>query len=316
MAFDSLLKPQRPPTPPKTAALTPASSKRPDNPSLPKWLDDVRTAKAVAKAQHKDILLEITRPVTSGDPKTAPPAKTLLDSELFLDHAGATFVLLRLTASPQMPDRTIARVSGLVARTPVTRFPTFVLLDSNGKPYARSELISQRVSAYRREFDRLQQIQIRSDRQLALAAVTTGAECDYHLDAVLRIVNPLADTEYAELEQRVTALDPQNKAGLKAKYQAAVLRHKTESEIQREVSPLMERWQFQAALARIDWLMVDAKLSRDQRQRLLAFKGQAYCGLGDPARSAKVLAQAIAIDPNSESGRVASDLKQHLPKSH
>jgi hypothetical protein len=315
VAFDFVLKPHRPPAPPKTASLTPTSPKRADPPPLPKWLDDLRAAKAVAKAEHKDILLEFARPVAESAPVIAAThSKTLLDSDLFLNRAGAAFVLLRLTVSPEMPDRTVARVTHLLARMAVTRFPTFVLLDSQGVPYARSELITQRVSEYRREFDRLRQIHVRRDRELTLAAVTTGIECARHLDAVLKIVGPLADTEYADLELRVTELDPKNKAGLRAKYEAAVVHRKIDRAIQAEVSPLMDRREYQAALARLDLLMAGAKPSRDQLQRLLAFKGQAYCGLNDRQRSAKVLDQAIALDPQSESARRARDVKQQLQK--
>jgi hypothetical protein len=244
VAFDFVLKPHRPPAPPKTASLTPTSPKRTDPPALPKWLENLRTAKAVAKAEHKDILLEFARPVAGNNPETAAtPSTTLVDSELFLDREGAAFVLLRLTVSPQMPDRRVAWVSRLLTRMAVTRFPAFALLDSKGIPYARSELITQRVSAYRREFDRLRQIHVRRDRELALAAATTGIECARHLDAVLKAVGPLADTEYADLRLRVIQLDPQNKAGLRAKYEEAVIHRKIDRAIQAEVSPLMDRRQ-------------------------------------------------------------------------
>jgi hypothetical protein len=317
VAFDFVLKPHRPPAPPKTASLTPTSPRRTHPLSLPKWLDDLRTAKAAAKAEHKDILLEFARPVAGSDPETAAtPSTTLVDSELFLNREGAGFVLLRLTVSPQMPDRTVKRVSRLLTRMAVTRFPTLVLLDSKGVPYAHSELITQRVSAYRREFDRLRQIHVRRDRELSFAAATTGIECARHLDAVLKAVGPLADTEYADLELRVTELDPQNKAGLRAKYEAAVIHRKIDRAIQAEVSPLMDRRQYQAALARLDKLIAEAKPSGDQLQRVLAFKGQAYCGLNDRQRSAKVLDQAIALDPQSESARRARDVKQQLQKLH
>jgi hypothetical protein len=315
VVFDFVLKPHRPPALPKTASLTPTSPKRTDSPALPKWLDDLRAAKAVAKAEHKDILLEFARPVAGSDPETAAaPSATLVDSELFLNREGTAFVLLRLTVSTRMPDRTVAWVSRVLTRMAVTRFPTFALLDSKGIPYASSELITQRVSGYRREFDRLRQMHVRRDRELTLAAVTTGTECARHLDAVLKAVGPLADAEYADLQLRVTELDPQNKAGLRAKYEAAVLHRKIDCAIQAEVSPLMDRRQYQAALARLDLLMAEAKPSRDQLQRLLAFKGQAYCGLNDRQKSAKLLDQAIALDPQSESARRARDVKQQLQK--
>src|ERR1700733_13645150 len=121
VVFDFVLKPHRPPALPKTASLTPTSPKRTDTPSLPKWLENLRTAQAVAKAEHKESLLEFARPIAGSDPETAAtPSTTLVESELFLNSDGAAFVLLRLTVSPQMPDRTVAWVSRLLTRMAVT----------------------------------------------------------------------------------------------------------------------------------------------------------------------------------------------------
>ena len=128
----------------------------------------------------------------------------------------------------------------------------------------------------------------------------------------MKAVGPLADTEYSALEQRVTELDPQNSAGLRAKYAAAVTRHKLDRVVRDEVYPLVDRGEFRVAIARLDRLIADAEPSRSQRQLLVALKGQMYLGLRDQQTSAKLLDEAIALDPKSESGRRVQATKLQL----
>jgi hypothetical protein len=295
----------------------PAESAAPSNaavPPAPKWLVDLRAAQALAKAQHKDLLIEFTRPLSSNgaQPSNDTASTKVLDSNAFLRPVGSAFVLLRLSFSPDTPPNQLARVSAWAMRLGVTKFPTFVVLDSEGIPYARSEFVSQAAIAYCSEIQRLRRVRDRRDRELVRADATTGLERARHLDTVLKAVGPLADTEYSVLEQRVTELDPQNSAGLRAKYNAAVTHHKLDRAVRDEIYPLVDRGEFRAAIARLDRLIADAKPSRAQRQLLVAFKGQMYFGLRDQQTSAKLLDEAIALDPNSESGRRIQTAKLQL----
>ena len=129
-------------------------------------------------------------------------------------------------------------------RLGVTKFPTFVLLDSEGIPYARSEFVSQAAIAYCGEIQRLRRVRNRRDRELVRAAATAGLERARHLDTVLKAVGPLADTEYSALEEHVTELDPQNAAGLRAKYDAAVMHHKLDRAVREEIYPLVDRGEY------------------------------------------------------------------------
>jgi hypothetical protein len=303
VAFDFSLRPRTPSAAHATHAATTS-----------KWLDDFGSAQAVAKAEGKDILLQFARPSGSSDATTgaADPSITTLESDVFVGPISAAFVLLRLTATADTPPDQLAQIGNWTVRLAVTRFPTFVLLDSTGTPYARSELIAKSASEYQQEFGRLQKLHTNRDRELALAGTTKGIEQARHLDAVLTAVGPFADTEYALLEQRVTELDPHNAAGLRAKYEGAVTQRKIDRTMQSEVYPLIARGGYLAALARVDRLIVDVKPSRAQRQVILAFKGELYFALKDKPAAAKLLDEAIALDPKSEWARHARETKHQL----
>ena len=300
----------KPPKPAEAAATNAAA------PPPPQWLGDLRAAQTLAKAEHKDLLIEFTQPLRSNgaQPSKDTPSTTVLDSDTFLRPIGSAFVLLRVSLSPNSPPEQLAQVSAWAMRLAVTKFPTFVLLDSEGVPYARSEFVAKAAIAYCGEIRRLRRVRNRRDRELAMADATTGLERARHLDAVLKAVGPLADTEYSALEQRVTELDPKNSAGLRAKYDTAVTNHKLDRAVRDEVYPLVDRGEYRVAIARLDRLIADAKPSRSQRQLLVAFKGQLYFGLRDPQTSTKLLDEAIALDPKSEIGRRTRTTQQQLAK--
>ena len=129
-------------------------------------------AQALAKAQGKDLLIEFTRPLSSPDAAST----TVLDSNAFLRPVGSACVLLRVSLSPHSPPEQLAQVSAWAMRLGVTKFPTFVLLDSEGIPYARSEFVSQAAIAYCGELYRLRRVRKRRDRELDRAYVATGLE--------------------------------------------------------------------------------------------------------------------------------------------
>jgi len=306
VTLDLLLKPPAPPVP----IAHPASSAAP----LSTWLDDWRTAQLIASSQGKDILLEFTRPVNLCSTGTATPksSATVLDSDAFLRPIGGAFVLLRLTLSHDTPPENAARFSTWATRLAVTKFPTFVLFDSHGAPYAQSELVAKGALAYLCEFQRLRKVRKKRDRQLALADATAGIERAHHLDAALNQVARFADTEYADLQQRVTELDPQNSAGFRSKYETTIRHRQVECAVRDDVYPLINGGNYASAIARLNAIVADAKPPRDELQRILAIKGQLYYGLHAKEMSTKLFDEAIALDPKSELGRRAQDVKREL----
>jgi tetratricopeptide (TPR) repeat protein len=269
---------------------------------MPKWIDDLRLAKTIAKAEGKDILLEFVRPAAASKPAPGVDPRSLLDSAVFLPRARATFVLMRLTVSPEAAPDQIARIGTWIGRLAVTQYPTFILLDANGAPYDRSELAANRVSVYRREFAKLREIRSPQDRVRALASAARTAAVSCQPNPITSGLCSFAFARSTPSRRRATERD------------SATAGRKIDRVIDEEVSPLISRRQYPAALARLDKLIAETNAPRDQRQTLLALKGEVYLGLNDKQASTKVLDQAIAIDPNSESARRAREIKHRLEK--
>lgn len=279
------------------------------------WLSDVHRAIDSAQAQHKDVLLVFTATVggsTSAGASAASRLDAVLDSEAFRRRAGETFVLVRLApASDASPGR-LTEVTALAQRLAVARFPTFVLLDADAKPYAKSERLASDAESYHNEFRRLREVHGRRDQALAEAAGAKGLDRARLLDKALAAVAPFADSEYADIERQIVELDPRNAAGLKSKYESAVVSRVLDAVIQNEIYPLADRGNYRAAITRLDRLIAQTSSPRPQLQLLTAFKGQLYYSLGDKPGAARFLDEAIALDPQSEAAARARAARRQL----
>jgi tetratricopeptide (TPR) repeat protein len=240
-------------------------------------------------------------------------AATVLNSEVCRRPLSESFVLVRL-AAPTLDASagSITETTTWAQRLGVASFPTFILLDSQAKPYAKSELVATTSEKYQEEFRRLQQVRTNRDLAMTQADAAQGIERAKLLDKALGEVASFADTEYADVERKIVDLDSKNAAGLKAKYESTVATREIDAVIQNEVYPLADRANYRAAITRIDRLISDIKPPRPQLQLLTAFKGQLYFSLGDKRRGAQVLDEAIAIDPQSESAARARAAKAQL----
>lgn len=282
-----------------------------DHSQLADWIPDLRPALAMAKSQRKDILLEFPAPQENTGACGALESD-ILDREPFRQEVGKAFILVRMASSGDMSPARITQVTTCAERLGVARFPTFVLLDSDGKPYARSELVASDRIDYQNEFNRLQKLHAQRDESIALAQSAKGIERARHLDDALATVGSFAESEYADLRSEVISLDPENAAGLKAKYEPALLARQIDATIQGEVYPLVDRGDYPAAIARIDRLMNEIKPTPAQLQLMIAFKGQLFYSSGDKRKAAEFMDKAIAIDPASESARRARAAKLQM----
>jgi tetratricopeptide (TPR) repeat protein len=274
------------------------------------WLQDLGPALAAAKQQKKDVLIEFSAP--EGGPAAGSIDTNLLSGQAFARAVGVDFVLVRMTPSNEMSPAQITAITTCAERLGVGRFPTFVLMDAEGKPYAKSEKAAGSIDAYQAEFKQLQHLRERRDECLKLAVKSTGTSKAQLLEEALVAVGPYSMTEYTDLQRQIIDLDSSNEAGLKAKYESTVVARQMDSVIQTEIYPLVDRGNYPAAIARLDRLIREARPPRDQLQLLMAFKGQLYFSMGDRRQATSVLDAAIAVDPTSESASRARTAKLQL----
>jgi tetratricopeptide (TPR) repeat protein len=277
--------------------------------SAPKWVTEIGRALDGAQSQQKDVLFQF---VASTDAAARGTQAAVLDSEEFRRTVGANFVLVRLAPSREASAAQLTEITSWAQRLGVAHFPTFVLLDADGKPYAKAEIGTGDVASYQKEFRRLKEVHKQRDDLMARAGRAKGAERAKLLDQALAAVAPFADSEYVDIERQIMKLDPQNAAGLKSKYESSVVSRELDGVIQNEIYPLADRGKYQAAITRLDRLIAETRSPRPQLQLLTAFKGQLYYSLGNKKQAVRFLDEAIALDPQSESAARARAAKLQL----
>lgn len=280
------------------AGLAPAPAALASDKVLSEWLADPDQALGMAKSANKDILIEFDGPGSAGDPKAFHAA--VFDTAEFRRRAGQQFVLVRLVSSADVAPERATQVATWAQRMGVRDFPTLALLDVQNRPYAAAVSQSRDTGETIKLLDRLARVRIERDESFAQAKRAEGIERARHLDDALQRVGAFAGEAYIDVMRQILALDAGNSAGIRAKYQYIVSDIDINHAIQVEVYPLIDKGNLIAAMQRIDRLTVEAGASPEQRQLLLAFKGQLYFSLHDTTNAVKSFDDAIRIAPHSD----------------
>ncbi len=185
------------------------------------WTVDFAAAKAAAVKNKKDLLLEFT------GSDWCPPCKILkaevFDKDEFKKAAPQAFVLVKLDYPRDKTHQTeaeIAQNDELQKRYAISAFPTVILTDAQGRPYAKTAGYGgQTAKEYVKLMMDSRKVRQRRDAAFAEAAKATGVEAAKALDKGLAgIDEDLVTTIYKPEVDRIIAADADGAAGLKGKY--------------------------------------------------------------------------------------------------
>ena len=268
------------------------------------WINNIETAKKKAAIEKKDMLLFF-----SGSDWCHWCQK--LDNEVFTQdkfaqEAGKDFILVNLDFPRKKElEKSIKEQNQQMQKTYGIRgFPTVILTDADGKPYAKTGYQQGGVDVYLAQLHNFRNNNAKKDALLAKADQTTGLERAKLLDQALTTImenHLLGDRN--KLMEEIVKLDPDNKAGLKEKY---ILQHK--------VAPIEKALQktgnFDQALTDIDTLLKkETKLKPEDRQRLYLFKASICLkGKRDKESGISNLEQAAKTAPNTKIAKQIPDI--------
>jgi thioredoxin-related protein len=272
------------------------------------WIQDFTKAKAQAKAEHKHLLIDFT-----GSDWCSWCIK--LDEEVFSQEPFQTaapkdFVLVKLDYPKDeslVTTEIRAQNEKLQQLYEIRGYPTILLTDAEGRPYAQTGYEKGGAEAYvsmltdmKKRGDTFQAAMVRAEGKEgterataldeALVALEEGVVAAYHLATM----------------QEIVKLDADGKAGLKAKYEEKALEIAMGRDLNREaqaldeaISPMMQAGEPDKAIAHLDGV-IGAPKNTLQHQLALFFKGMVIM---DSTKDVKAAIAAL------ESARVL------LPKS-
>ena len=213
-------------------------------------------------------------------------------------------VMLDFRRADPPPPAEVARNEALMARyAPQPAFPTLVLVDPEGRPYAatgyEAEIVERGPMAYVEHLLALQGVRERRDAALAEAKTLDGLEKAKALDAAVGEIDAaLVAKHYADVVDQILELDPDDTAGLKAKYESA----RAEQELQAAIPGIvrgMQEGRLDEGIAVVDGLIEKYDPSGEALMTLELIKGQAYGLQQNADAAAAAFDRALAADPQN-----------------
>jgi len=203
------------------------------------WLTSYEKAKKQAAVENKDILMNFTGSDWCGWCITL--AEEAFSKPAFNEESLTHFVLLELDfpKGKELPVTLQAQNDSLQARYQVEGFPTILLTDSSGRPYARTGYQPGGARGYLAHLKELREVRAQRDAALQAAAGLEGVEKAKQIDKALKVLAPdVLFPEYQPEVDQIIALDPDNAAGLKKDYQTQSESYKLRGKL-REIQELL-----------------------------------------------------------------------------
>jgi thioredoxin-related protein len=272
-------------------------------------------AKTQATGDKKDIFMEFT------GSDWCPPCKALyknvLSTEEFLGQAPENFVLLMID-NPRDKSKQSQEVQDqnqkLISEYKISGFPTIILADAQGRPYARMVGYSNTGSAdYLKQLKEKVVIRENRDANFAKAANAEGAEKAKFLGEAIKEIDPeLAVQIYRPEIDQIIELDSDNATGMKETFIGIIKSSEVREQLNAIRSSLRGPDDIDAALAKFDDLIDSSEPGPELHQEILFMKAQLLFGK-DKAKSKETLLAAEKLAPESDmAGQIKSILSQYF----
>jgi thioredoxin-related protein len=267
------------------------------------WTSDFPAAKAKARAEKKYLLVDFTG--TDWCIFCKKLQGEVFDKEYFKKEAPKQFVLVELDypQKKQLPDELKAQNEKLRKQYKITGYPTLLLLDAEGQVLAQTGYRPGGPEKYMAHLGDLTRthagiLQMKSDLEK-----TQGLERAKMLDQLIgaydKLNNPAGDLQAWSVE--IVALDPDNQAGLKNKYECRALVSAAEK--------LGKQRQYDDAIALLNKALACPGSTAEQKQDIYFTQGKHHLSLKDLPATLAALQKALAAAPE---GSNAEEIKNQI----
>lgn len=275
------------------------------------WMTDFEAAKKKAAAENKDLLVDFTGSDWCG--WCIKLNKEVFQHDPFKKGVADKFVLVELDFprdTSKLSKETQEQNAKLQEKYEVRGFPTILLLDSKGLPYARTGYQAGGPEKYVAHLDELRAKRVKRDEALAAAAKLSGTEKAKALVKALDAVPEDYHSYYADLIAEVEKLDPKDETGFVAKQK----RKQALAGVQQAVDAASRSGDTDAAIAKVDKFIADYKVTGEEKQQVLGLKMDPLLRHKKFDEAGKVIEAIIAAAPESQYAKHAEAFKPRLEK--
>lgn len=269
------------------------------------WTHDYEAAKTQAAEENKDLLLDFTGSDWCG--WCIKLVDEVFSKDDFKAYAEKNLVLVEIDFprdKSKLSDETKAQNNKLKEVFAIRGYPTIILTDNQGRPYAKTGYKRGGPEAYIAHLEELKAVRVERDEHLTAAKEAQGIEKAKHLHAAMQVVgDDMAVQHYKATVEEIVELDADNAAGLKKHYEdieTAKMQRKAIEKAMRSA-----QGDPKGTIALLDELATAEDTLTSVKQEALALKSRIQLILVKDKPAAKAtLIEAIEVAPESDMAKM------------
>ncbi len=264
------------------------------------WMTDFEAAKKKAATENKDLLVEFT------GSDWCPPCKMLNENVFskpeFVKNASEKFVLVALDfpREKKLPAAEKAQNDKLIAHYGVEAFPTILLCDTNGLPYASHGFAQGGPSQYLASLTSKIPAKTKFKEAVAAAQKLEGkAKAKALWSAINALEGVPVAMSFKSVLKSIETADPTDSkiAGI---------------QMDADMAALKEGDDYKPLFAKFDTYLDATKLQGAEKQQIMTKKLDILYKMKDFDGMRRILNEIIAVDPESRVGKGLTGIKPRI----
>ncbi len=279
------------------------------------WTSNFEAAKKQAAAEKKSLLIDFTGSDWCG--WCIKLNKEVFAHDAFKNGVKDKFILVELDFprdKSKITEEIAKQNEALQAEYSVQGFPTILIADEKGRPFARTGYKEGGPEVYVTHLNELLTVRQKRDAGFSEAAKAEGvAKAKALVDILksLQIDEEMLVKFYAEEIEAIKAADPKDETG----YAKAANTKKAFVEFQEKLNGLATKGDFEGVLKIIDESIATNEFEGELKQQTLIFKAITFMQLEKPQDALKSLDDAKAVAPEGEIAGHIDGLKKRIEAS-
>lgn len=276
------------------------------------WSSDFAASMKRAAESKTDLLVDFTGSDWCG--WCIRLNKEVFSQEPFKEGVKDKFVLVEIDSprdKSKLSAETLAQNTELVEKYAVSGFPTILLCDAEGKPYAKTGYQKDGPEAYVKNLDELRGNKEKRDAAFVSAAKLDGVEKARALISALeamKLTDEVVASFYGEIAAQIHAADPQDETGF-AKNAAVKAR---QAKLQAAMVGFAQKKDFDGAIGVINEALKEGNLGTEEAQKMIMTKAMFYGQQQKFDEAILALDDAKAADPDSKMSAGIDGMKKRL----
>ena len=275
------------------------------------WMTDFEAAKQKAAAENKDLLVNFTG--SDWCSWCIKLVDEVFKHDAFKKGVADNFVLVELDFpqdKSKLDESTQTQNEMLQEKYSIQGFPTILLLDDQGRPYAQTGYQAGGPEKYLTHLDGLLAIKTKRDEALMAAEKLEGPAKAKSLVEALKLLPEGQLNHYSKITQQIAALDPSDESGFVA---GQKLKEAADT-LNKEYMTALRSGKNDEAIAMVDKFIADFQITGEKKQSMLGMKMNPLLASQQFDQAAELLDEIVALAPESQIGKFASNFMPKLEK--